>query len=139
MGVRVRITVTGEVLRRRRDALRLHPSHEGGSELGDALRILAERARIDDGIPRIVVDVDCWRECEVNADRACLASSDSASLERITCIPGCGDGHVARQDRGASRAHQRGHECAADQTPESRLQVRCDEQWYSRELLERID
>ena len=87
--VRVRggVAVPGKMFSGSQAAVFFHAAHEGCDEFGDALRIFAERARIDDRIAGIIVDVGNRRVNPVNADGAGFERGDFAhgvSVGRIS-------------------------------------------------------
>ena len=70
MRVDVGVAVPGKMLERGDHAGRLQAADVGRRERADLRRILAERARVDDRVARVVVDVDDRREVDVDADGA---------------------------------------------------------------------
>ena len=66
------VAVAGKMLGGGERAVFLHAANELGDVLGDALRIFAERADVDDRIVGIIVDVRVRRENPVHAGRRAL-------------------------------------------------------------------
>ena len=67
MRIGARIAVAGEMLGGGEPAVFLDAAHEGGDKFGHARGVFAERARVDDGIVGIAVDVRIGRENPRNA------------------------------------------------------------------------
>ena len=89
MTVQVRVSVTGEVLGTRRHPTPLHRPDQRRTARTDQRRIAPERARTDDRIRRVRVDVDHRGEVEVDPE-APLAADLSALEARL----GGSDGEV---------------------------------------------
>src|SRR5690606_7000945 len=70
--VDARVAVAGEVLGGGQRAVLLEPADVRGAEARDVGRIFAVAARVDDGVRRVVVDVDDRRVDHVHADGAGL-------------------------------------------------------------------
>jgi hypothetical protein len=64
---RARFAVTREVLPRRQCALILNTAHVRRAKLRRQVRIFRERARTDDRVRRIVVDIEDRSEYDLNA------------------------------------------------------------------------
>ena len=75
--VRIRVTVAGKVLAGCDAAVVLNAAHERRAQVRHAARVFAKRAHVDDGVVRIVVDVQDRRERDMNPDGARLNGSDS--------------------------------------------------------------
>ena len=78
-------------------AIFLHAVDELRDELGDFLRIFAERARVDDGIVGIVVDVGIRRVNPVDADGARFERGDFSHGVGIFGIACGGQRHRGRK------------------------------------------
>src|SRR5437763_16803148 len=73
MGVLLRVAVPGKVLPGGEHSIVLNAVHERRAELGDQLRILSERPEADDGILRIIVDVEHRSKRDMDAECSALA------------------------------------------------------------------
>src|SRR6266571_5272540 len=104
--VGVGIAVAREVLQGGQHAVVLQTTHVRPHQARDGTRILAERANVDDGIKRIVVDVGIGREIHVDADGAALPCGDAADRIRIALVTGRAGGHDHRECRRAHDAHR---------------------------------
>jgi hypothetical protein len=82
MRVLLGVAVSGKVLARSEHPVLLDAAHEGGAELRDELRILAEGPEADDRILRVVVDVEHRRERHVDAECAPFERRGATHLVR---------------------------------------------------------
>ena len=98
------VAVTGEMLRRRRDADPFAPAHPRRRERRDARGIVAERARADDRIARIGVHVADRRVVHEDAVGAQALSDRARRALRVRGIAGRADGHRARERRAVADA-----------------------------------
>ncbi len=110
------VAVSREVLRRRRRARLLTPTHEGGGHGGDHGRVAAERTHAYDRICGLTRDVSHRREDEVDARRKRLVCGGPPLSERQVGDAGGADGHLRRED-GA----------AVELLAEAALQIGCDQ------------
>ena len=98
------VPVTGEVLRRRRDAHTLAAADPRGREFGNALRVVAERARADHRIARIGVHVADRRVVHRDAVGAQALTDRARRALRVRGIAGRADRHRARERRAIADA-----------------------------------
>ncbi|GAC1524158.1 MAG: hypothetical protein NVS2B8_07590 [Vulcanimicrobiaceae bacterium] len=76
--------VAGKMLRYRNDSLALEAARDRSTQRRDALRIVAERPRADDGARRYEREIEDGREIDVGADRGAIAREPRAdSLREI--------------------------------------------------------
>ena len=134
--VDVGVAVPGKVLRRRELAAVLRAANEERRESRDALRILAERSRVDDRVRRIVVHVDDRREVDVNADRSPLLRDRATDVVRVRVARRRGDRHRRREHRRAAGLEQIVREQPALEPAEPGLEVRAHEQRHARAALQ---
>ena len=83
----------GKVFCRRELAAVLRAANEQRRQPRHALRVLAERARVDHRVRRIVVHVDDRREVDVNPDRAPFLRDRSADVVGIRVARRRGNRH----------------------------------------------
>ena len=86
---------------RRRDAGAFEAARERDRERRDALRIVAVRARCDDGAARLQREVGDRREIDVDAERGEIAAQQRAEPFRERGVARRADGHRRRQRRDA--------------------------------------
>ena len=86
-------SVPGEMLERRHDAAASHAACESSGKVGDALGILPERARSDNGARAIDREIENGSEIEVRADAAQIVGDLLAELSREIEIVGSADRH----------------------------------------------
>lgn len=105
-GVRVDvgIAVAGKVLEGRYHAALGESANVRRRETPDRLRRLAERTRVDDGIARVVVDVDDRRKVDMDADGARFETGDAPRLEREPVVAGGAERHRPRKRGGTGDA-----------------------------------
>ena len=134
------VAVAGEVLGGCDRAVVLDAPHEGGAQHGDLVRILADCPHVDDGILRVVVDVEDRREGHVDADRPPLQRGHAAHLVGHPRVPGGAERHergeagrAAEPDVGGRVQHPVEAEARAG------LQVGADKQGQLRERLEPVE
>ena len=139
MRIHVGVAVPGEVLRRGDRAADLRAAHERRREPRDPLRVLTERASVDDGVRRVVVDVHGRGEVDLNPDGARLLPDDLRDVVRILVPARGGDRHRARKDGCAPCFEQVVREHAALETSESRLEVGRRQQRHARQPLHVVD
>ena len=102
MRILVGVAVPGKMLARGEHAMLLNAVDQRRAHVGDEVRILAERAHADDGIRRIVVDVEHRRERDVNAERAALERGDAPLLVRERRIARGAEPHLVGEHRRAA-------------------------------------
>ena len=125
--VHVGVAVTGKMLQRREHAAGAQAADVRGRQPADRVRLLAERARVDDGIARVVVDVGDRREIDVHADRARLDRRDARASNASCSSPA------------APTAICRGNTVApAMRKPSARLEVAGVEQRQRRSVLQPV-
>ena len=105
MRIRAGIAVAGEMFRGGEAAILLDAAHERGDEFGNARRVFAERARIDDGIVGIAVDVGVRRENPRNSDRSAFQRRNLSHRVGVFGAACGGDGHGVRKRRALFDAH----------------------------------
>ena len=135
-----RVAVAGEVLRRRERAARPRAPNEGRAKAPDLLRVFAERAGGDHGVPRIAVDVDHGREEPVDAQRPRLRRRDPPVLEGEALVAGRPERH-GRREVGAASLGQHPRVRVAVDDPHARsavLEVRRDQERDERAGLEAV-
>ena len=113
MGVRLGVAVPREVLTTRHHPVFLQATDEGPTEGGYACRILTVRARVDDGIVGVVVDVEIGREINVDPECAPLDRRDPPFLVRHVRVPRGTERHLRREDRRAAEIDRVGQEVAS--------------------------
>src|ERR1043165_6924787 len=69
MGVLLGVAMSRKVFPSSQHPVVLDAVNEGNAKLGDELWVFSERPKADDGVLRIVVDVEHGRERDVNAER----------------------------------------------------------------------
>ena len=104
MRVLRRVSVTGEVLRRRRDAHALAAAYPRCRELGDALRVVAERARADHRIARVGVHVADRSVIHQDAVGEQTLTDGARRALRVRGVAGRADRHRARERRAIADA-----------------------------------
>ncbi len=107
MRVGVGIAVTGKVLQRRQHPVVLKPADIAAHQAGNRVGILAERACIDDGVQRVVVDVSVGRKIHVDAHGPALERRDATDRIGVALVSCCAGGHDIRECGGADDAHGR--------------------------------
>ena len=75
-----------------------------GHEVGNLLRILAKRTRVDDGIVGIRVHVSYGEEIPMHADGTRLLGGDAAEIFRVLQAAGCCNSHCVREGGRAIQA-----------------------------------
>src|SRR5271165_4838590 len=80
-------------------------TYVGGDVVADLLRVLAKRARVDDGIGGVGVDVGIRKEIPVDADGAGFDGGDAAEGFGVFQMSGGPEGHRVRENRSAVEAH----------------------------------
>ena len=99
------VAVTRKMLDRGHHAGLVRAANISGDQFADLLGIFSEGTRVDDGIRGIRIDVGIRKEVPVNADGACLLTSDPAESLGIFCFSGCTKSHGVRESRSAMQAH----------------------------------
>ena len=78
VAVHVRIAVSGEVFGARHDVVILHTFGVSETFCGNIVHIIAKTAVVDDGIVRVVVDVNRRRKIDMHAEPPTLFADDFA-------------------------------------------------------------
>src|SRR5690606_13587333 len=94
------VAVAGKVFGDGEHSPVLEPFDVRGDEDGDLRRVLAERARVDDRVGRVRVDVGDGREGEVDAGDAGLGGGGVALFVGEAGHAGGADGHLHGEQRG---------------------------------------
>ena len=105
----------------------LRGTDEGCAPVGDHVGVVAESARVDDRIGRVIVHIEDGIEVDVNADGAPLARGDAGGLRcgfRIACG---GQRHRARQARSAAKLHS-----------DAALKIRSEQERHARARLQAV-
>ena len=97
MRVRRRISVTRKMLGRGQRAIFLHAAHKLRHEFRHASRVFTERARVDDRIARIVVDVRDGRVNPIHSRGARFESGDFAHRVGVLRSAARGNRHLRRK------------------------------------------
>ena len=97
MRVRRRISVTRKMLGRGQRAIFLHAAHKLRHEFRHASRVFTERARVDDRIARIVVDVRDGRVNPIHSRGAGFESGDFAHRVGVLRSAARGNRHLRRK------------------------------------------
>ncbi len=141
MGIRLGVTVARVVLRRGQQPAGAGAPDEPDAQARHQLRVLAERARVDDRVLRVAVDVEHGRECQVHADRPRLETRDPAQLVSEPLIPDGAERHRGRQHRAAPQRQQRRQrvDAAKPHSRATRLEVRGHEEGYTSTLLKPVE
>src|SRR6185503_13644022 len=101
--------------------------------------VLTERASADDGIRRIVVDVEDGPEAHMNAKGSSLQRGDPSNVISERCIARCAERHLQRKNGGAAEIDRVGHEVTtANSEPCSSLEVGAEQQRNARNTLQRV-
>ncbi len=100
------VAVTGKVLQRGEHSAVVDTPDIGPHQRADGVRILAERARIDDRIQWIVVDIGIRSEIHVDADGAPLERSGGSDRIGVVRVPGGAGGHDRREAGRPDDAHR---------------------------------
>src|SRR6202790_4067454 len=99
------VSMTGEMFDRGHHSPFMRAFDIGGDEISDLLRILAERARINNGIGGIRINVGVGEEIPVNADCARLFGRDAAESLSIFDLAISTESHSMREYSGAHQPH----------------------------------
>ena len=119
VGVDADVAVAREMFSGGEGAIFLDAANELGDVFGDALRIFAERAHVDDGIVGIVVDVGVGREDPMHAGGARFEGDGLADGVGELGIASGGDGHGGREGSAFVEAHAgAGFEVGANEAAE---------------------
>ena len=102
--VDVGVAVPGKVLEGGHHAARLQAAHPGRGEARHHRRVLAERARVDDRVAGVVVDVGDRREVDVHAEGPRLDRGDAPRLERQPLVARRPERHRPRERGAAAQA-----------------------------------
>src|ERR1051325_9451766 len=101
MRVDLGVAMTGKMLEGGEHAVVVQAAHVLGDEPRHGARVLPERARIDDRVGGIVVDIRVGCEIDVDADRAALGGRGDPDGVGIPRVAGGSDGHDLWECRGA--------------------------------------
>src|SRR6185437_712447 len=102
MRILIGVAMTGKMFSRGDHPVLLQAVNHSLAHVSNEMWILAERTHPDDGIRRIVVDVEHWRERHVHAERASFDRCNAAELvgeRRIACGA---EAHLIWEHRGAA-------------------------------------
>ena len=140
VGILVRVAVTRKMLAGREHPVLLQTVNERRAHRGDEVRILAERSHPDDGIRRIVVDVEHGSERDVHAERAPLERGDTPFLIGERSVARRADSHLVREHRPAAEIDVVGQEVSAALTErDARLVVGADDERKSAQPLHGVE
>ena len=105
--------MTGEVLPCRDHAVILQAVNECDTHPRGELWILSVRARIDDWIVRVVVDVEHRSVGDMNSECAPFQCGETPLLISERGVTSCADGHLGREDDRATEIYRIGDEVTA--------------------------
>ena len=125
MTVEICVAVTWKMFRTSCDTTRLHRLNERSCALRYNFGIAAERARTDDGIGSIAIDIDNRREVHIEIRGAKFASKNLSDASGF-----CGTSNTKR----ANFAHRREDRHAFDQANDTTTFMvdRCEDLWISK-------
>ena len=83
----------------------MRPLDIGRDQIPDLFGILAEGARVDDGIRGIRVHIGVREKIPVNTDGACFFGADAAESLCVVCFAISAKGHGMGKDSGSHQAH----------------------------------
>ena len=95
VAVRIRISVSGEMLEDRDGPALRHTLHKGCAAGGDCQKVIRKGPDTDHGVLRIVVDIHDRSEGRIDRDGRKLLSDLQALLPGILRVAGGRDGHIA--------------------------------------------
>ena len=104
------------------------------------IRIFAVGARIDDGVIRIVVDVEDRRVRDVNPERAPFECGETSLLVSERRISRCTDRHLWREHNRPAKVDRVGNEVAASRAKSrSGLEIRSEQKRHLAHRLQSVE